>query len=131
MSGMHLVGPYMTTTKYNRKKSSKKTARQLEAERQHQEFLKKMGVDDESLKKKLPQDHKGRRKGINDIPNYRSTKPEVSLSNKVAEHGAAVEPKEYSGERQLIGIATMHKSNMVPIFADKKQDAIDIAWMRR
>lgn len=131
MSGMHLVGPYMTTTKYNRKKSSKKTARQLEAERQHQEFLKKMGVDDESLKKKLPQDHKGRRKGINDIPNYRSTKPEVSLSNKVAEHGAAVEPKEYSGERQLIGIATMHKSNMVPIFADKKQDAIDIARMRR
>lgn len=129
---MHLVGPYMTTTQYNRKKkSAKKTARQLEAERQHQEFLKKMGVDDESLKKKLPQDHKGRRKGINDIPDYRSTKPEVNLSNKVAEHGAAVEPKEYSGERQLIGIATMHKSNMVPIFADKKQDAIDIARMRR
>jgi len=129
---MHLVGPYMTTTQYNRKKkSAKKTARQLEAERQHQEFLKKMGVDDESLKKRLPQDHKGRRKGINDIPDYRSTKPEVNLSNKVAEHGAAVEPKEYSGERQLIGIATMHKSNMVPIFADKKQDAIDIARMRR
>ena len=129
---MHLVGPYMTTTQHNRKKKSvKKTARQLEAERQHQEFLKKMGVDDESLKKKLPHDHKGRRKGINDIPNYRSTKPEVNLSNKVAEHGAAVEPKEYSGERQLIGIATMHKSNMVPIFADKKQDAIDIARMRR
>jgi len=35
----------------------------------------------------------------------------------------------YSGERKLIGIATMHKSNMVPVFA--KSDAEDIARMRR
>lgn len=128
---MHMVGPHMTTTKYNRKKPTKKTPRQLEAEARHQEFLKKMGVDDESLKRKLSYDHKGRRKGINEIPDYKSTKPQTVLSNKVAAHGAAVEPKEYSGERQLIGIATMHKSNLVPVFADKKQDAIDIARMRR
>jgi hypothetical protein len=37
----------------------------------------------------------------------------------------------YSGERTLLGVATMHKSNMVPIFADKKDDAVDIAQMRR
>ena len=37
----------------------------------------------------------------------------------------------YSGERQLLGIATMHKSNMVPIFADNKHEAIEIARMRR
>ena len=37
----------------------------------------------------------------------------------------------YSGERQLLGIATMHKSNMVPIFADNKEEAIEIARMRR
>ena len=37
----------------------------------------------------------------------------------------------YSGERQLLGIATMHKSNLVPIFADKKEDAKDVASMRR
>jgi hypothetical protein len=30
-----------------------------------------------------------------------------------------------------LGIATMHKSNMVPVFADKKEDAVDIANMRR
>jgi len=128
---MQMVGPYMTTTQYHRKQKLTKNKKILAAQAEHAAWLKKMGVDDESLKKKLPHDHKGRRKGINDIPNYRATKPEVNLSNKVAEHGAAVEPKEYSGERQLLGIATMHKSNMVPVFVDKKQDAIDIAQMRR
>jgi hypothetical protein len=37
----------------------------------------------------------------------------------------------YTGEQKLLGIATMHKSNMVPIFEDNKQMAIEIARMRR
>jgi hypothetical protein len=46
------------------------------------------------------------------------------------------EPMQYTGERRLIGIATMHKSNMVPIFADDddttgKKQATEIATMRR
>ena len=32
---------------------------------------------------------------------------------------------------QLLGIATMHKSNMVPVFADNKEEAKEIAQMRR
>jgi hypothetical protein len=39
------------------------------------------------------------------------------------------EQQTYSGERKLIGIATMHKSNMVPVFDE--QSAKDIAKMRR
>lgn len=39
------------------------------------------------------------------------------------------ESRVYSGERQLLGIATLHKSNAVPVFA--RQDAEDIAKMRR
>jgi hypothetical protein len=39
------------------------------------------------------------------------------------------EPKQYSGERKLLGIATMHKSNMVPVF--DAESAKDIAQMRR
>lgn len=35
----------------------------------------------------------------------------------------------YSGDRKLLGIATMHKSCLQPVFS--KQDAIDIARMRR
>lgn len=46
------------------------------------------------------------------------------------------EPLQYTGERRLIGIATMHKSNMVPVFADDddktgKKQATEIAQMRR
>jgi len=36
--------------------------------------------------------------------------------------------KQYTGTR-LIGIATMHKSNLVPIFSS--EEAIDVARMRR
>jgi hypothetical protein len=47
------------------------------------------------------------------------------------------EPMQYTGERKLVGIATMHKSNMVPVFADDEDDksgrkaATEIATMRR
>jgi len=46
------------------------------------------------------------------------------------------DPLQYTGERKLVGIATMHKSNLVPIFADDddktgKKQATEIATMRR
>ena len=46
------------------------------------------------------------------------------------------ESMKYTGERKLIGIATLHKSNMVPVFADDddktgKKQATEIAQMRR
>ena len=46
------------------------------------------------------------------------------------------ESLQYTGERKLVGIATMHKSNMVPIFADDEdktgsKQATEIATMRR
>lgn len=123
---MHLVGPYMTTTKYNSKKSNrKKTERQLKAEADHDKFLRKQGVHPDQLATK------GKRDSIHDIPDYRSNKETIPLSNKIAGHGPAKESLTYSGERHLLGIATMHKSNMVPIFADRKEDAKDIASMRR
>ena len=42
----------------------------------------------------------------------------------------------YTGERKLIGIAMMHKSNLVPVFADEddktgRKAATEIATMRR
>lgn len=43
----------------------------------------------------------------------------VPLGNKIpVSGGKKQEPIFYSGERKLIGIATMHKSNQVPVFAD-------------
>jgi hypothetical protein len=123
---MHLMGPYMTTTKYNSKKSNrKKTAKQLKAEAEHDKFLRKQGVHPDQLAAKK------KRQDLNSIPDYKANKPDVELSNKIAGHGPARESNTYSGERQLLGIATMHKSNMVPVFADRKEDAKDISSMRR
>lgn len=122
---MHLVGPYLTTTKYNSKKKTSNSKKLETAKAEHEAWLKKMGVG----KTTLPTNKKGQRAGIYDIPDY-STGPRMT-SDRVAGHGPAKEPMVYSGERQLLGVATMHKSNMVPIFADKKTDAVDIAQMRR
>ena len=45
------------------------------------------------------------------------------------------EPMRYTGERKLLGIAVMHKSNLVPVFeeevGEKGQYAKDLARMRR
>ena len=46
------------------------------------------------------------------------------------------EPMHYTGERKLVGIAMMHKSNLVPVFADDddktgRKQATEISQMRR
>ena len=127
---MHLVGPALTTTRYNKKKKKVTNKRLLDAQARHEEWLKSQGLDDKTLASKLPKNKKGKRTGIYEIPDY-TVESKVKLSNTVAGHGPAKEQMVYSGERQLLGVATMHKSNLVPIFADKKEDAKDIAQMRR
>jgi hypothetical protein len=57
--------------------------------------------------------------------------PSLKTSNVIPGYAAKKETQVYSGERQLLGVATMHKSNMVPIFADNKEEAKEIAQMRR
>lgn len=42
---------------------------------------------------------------------------------------AAPERKEYTGSKKLLGVATMHKSNLCPVWSE--QEAKDIANMRR
>jgi len=115
---MSLVGPYLTTTRYNRKQKKSKNKRLQKAQAEHEQWLASMGVG------------KSKAQHTNEIPDYK-TRDTAPLSNNIAGHGPAKESMVYSGERRLLGIATMHKSNMVPVFADKKQDAKDIAAMRR
>ena len=67
---MHLVGPYMTTTKYNRKQKASKNKRLAQAKAEHEAWLQSMGVG----KTKLPTNAKGERVGIYSIPDY-STGP--------------------------------------------------------
>ena len=81
-----------------------------------------------------------RNKVEKEFKTYAPTKPYVrnttqyrslTTSNVIPGACAKKETQVYSGERQLLGIATMHKSNMVPVFADNKEEAIEIAQMRR
>jgi hypothetical protein len=115
---MQLVGPYMTTTRYNLKQKQSKSKKLQKAQAEHEQWLVKMGVG------------KSKAQHTNEIPNYK-TSDTVPLGNNIAGHGPQKESMVYSGERQLLGIATMHKSNMVPVFADRKEDAKDISSMRR
>jgi hypothetical protein len=116
---MSLVGPYLTTTNYKKRKQKGLTKRDRQAKIEHEQWLAKMGITD-----KPKQDYRA------PMPDYK-TRDTAPLSNNIAGHGPAKESMVYSGERRLLGIATMHKSNMVPVFADKKEDAKDIAAMRR
>ena len=112
---MHLVRG-MTSLNTRKQKPNKKSKRLLEAEAEHQIFLNRMGV------KKKTVDYRY------DIPDYK-TGPRVT-SDRVAGNGTKREALKYTGN-ELLGCATMHKSNCVPIRKDNKEEAINIANMRR
>ena len=124
---MHLVGPYMTTTKYNRKKKTGNNKRLQQAQAEHEAWLESMGVGKKQLDAKL-YDQYGKRKSVNNIPDY-NTGPRVT-SDRVAGHGAAKERIQYTGD-EIAGIVVTHKSNLMPVRKDNKQAAIDAATMRR
>jgi hypothetical protein len=128
---MHLVGPYMTTTKYSRKKSKNKSVSQkeLKARQEHDKYLIKMGAHPNQLKDKLPTNAKGQRIGIYTIPNYKQHQGTLSCSNSVTGSTAKKHENFYTGD-ELAGIGMLHKSNMVPVRKDSN-DAKEIARMRR
>jgi hypothetical protein len=70
-------------------------------------------------------------------PVRRETENIPSLSSKESFAPATKkESMQYTGERKLVGIAMMHKSNLVPVFADEddttgSKQATEIAQMRR
>ena len=124
---MHLVGPYMTTTQYSRKKKPTKNKRQLAAQAGHDKWLKKMGAHPDQIAKKK---EKYANSSVLSIPDYSTSGNSIPTSDVIP--GGSTAPQErqvYSGERRLLGVAVMHKSNMVPVFDSK--DAKDIAKMRR
>ena len=130
---MHLVGPYLTTTNYKKRKnikfkSAEHKAKYMAEQEAWAKLLKKHNVDPASLAK---------RKAKPDawVPQPKVQTREIAeVSSSKVDHGivpgtcAKPTPKVYTGTK-LIGIATMHKSNMVPVF--KMEDAQDIARMRR
>ena len=125
---MHLCKPYMTTTRYKNKSRRNASQRQLDAEARHQKWLEKNGLDNASLRKKLPYDAKGRRLGVYQPTDLKEGVRVGQSESKAAGNGHAKDTYVYTGTL-IKGIATMHKSNAVPVIS--KEDAINIANMRR
>jgi len=137
---MHLVGPYMTTTNYKKKKQKPRTkAQQAQFEQSHREYnksMKRMGCHDQMMSLEdydlyTRGLYKPKLKGVYVAPESKSYQRETpnipSLGNGV---GVATkkESQKYTGTL-IKGIATMHKSNAIPIL--NKEQAIEVSNMRR
>ena len=61
-------------------------------------------------------------------PPGRTTSRDIPSRDTGGNHSTAREQKVYTGTK-VLGIATMHKSNAVPVFAE--EEAIEISRMRR
>jgi hypothetical protein len=120
---MALLPPMYTTNALERRTHGKKRKSKslLEAEAKHARFLKRMGVGDLQRKIEVP------------VPEPAYVRPSPAVPSLDSRSGTTAKPapKVYRGERKLLGVATMHKSNMVPVFADKPEEAAEIAKMRR
>ena len=71
----------------------------------------------------------GKKKSPFKIPSYKCHS-DIATSDEVPANGSKKEASKYTGD-ELLGIATMHKSNPVPIRKDSKDAAKDVARMRR
>lgn len=120
---MHLLPIFVTTTS-TRKRRSKLTSKAAVKLDAHERWVEKMTKGAKADKKTLD---KAWRAEYNE--SMMVDRSAFKKSGMVPGTFGRPEEKVYSGELKLLGIATMHKSNMVPVFA--KQDAEDIARMRR
>jgi hypothetical protein len=129
---MHLEGPWLSTT--GKKKGKKKFAsaeharKSRELDESWKELQKRWAVEIEDKK---------RTRGLSapslsssyslTIPEGRNTTAHIKSVDTGG--NATLKPaKVYTGTK-VKGIATMHKSNAVPVFSD--EEAVDIARMRR
>ena len=127
---MHLCGPALTTTGKKRGKfkfrnaEEARKARELDSE--WKELLKRQGVEQEERK---------RRRAMAAEPLVYKLETPVGRTNThhipsrdTGGTASLAAPKVYTGTK-VKGIATMHKSNAVPVFSD--EEAVDISRMRR
>ena len=121
MSGMHLLPVYYSTTNTRKHKQKKKSKSLLEAEQQHNKFLKKMGIGTRSS---VGVEQRSSKPWVTGSSPVESAKPKVVYDSSMAKK----EEKVYTGT-EIIGIAQMHKSNAVPVRG--KKQATEIANMRR
>ena len=76
---MHLMGPYMTTTRYNSKSKRSKSVRAVEAAAKHDDWLRKRGLHPEQ--RDLQTAYRG--KYVNNLPDLSSDRDLPELSNGI------------------------------------------------
>ena len=143
---MSLVGPYLTTTNYKKRKAKKITDNQRlkleQAWRAHNKQMRRINCHSsqyDTLEEYIAYtrgEYKPKKKTTTKSDQYTST-PSVNYRSTahIPSHGDGVgtapkkEHPKYTGDL-IVGIATMHKSNAVPVMRGTTQ-AKDISAMRR
>ena len=129
---MHLLPPmYSTTGKKKGKKkfaSSEAKRKSEQLDKEWKELLKRQGIEQEEKKRKRALSAESLTSVYSlKIPEGRNTTAHIK-SVDTGGNATLAPAKVYTGTK-VKGIATMHKSNAVPIFSDEQ--AVDIARMRR
>lgn len=130
---MHLVGPELTTT--GKKKGKKKFAsaeharKARELDESWKELQKKWGVEAEEKKRNRAIAAPSLSSSYSlKIPEGRDTTAHIKSRDTGGGNATLAPAKVYTGTK-VKGIATMHKSNAVPVFSD--EEAVEISKMRR
>ena len=129
---MHLEGPWLSTT------GKKKTKRKF-ASAEHAKKARELDESWKALQKKweVEIEDKKKKRALSAAPLNSVYSLKIPEGRNTTAHLKSVDtggnatlkpPKVYTGDK-VKGIATMHKSNAVPVFSDEQ--AVDISRMRR
>jgi hypothetical protein len=129
---MHLEGPWLSTTgkkKGKQKFASAEHARKAREQAESWEALQKkwaVEADDKKRKRAMSADTLSSSYSLK-IPEGRNTT--AHIKSRDTGGNAVLKPSPVYTGTKVKGIATMHKSNAVPVFSD--EEAVDISKMRR
>jgi len=130
---MHLLPPmYSTTGKKKGKKkfaSAEQARKARELDESWKELQKRWGIEQETKKRARAMTAPSLSSVYSlSIPAGRNTTANIKSLGTNDGVATLSAPKVYTGDK-VKGIATMHKSNAVPVFSDEQ--AVDISRMRR
>jgi hypothetical protein len=130
---MHLEGPWLSTTgkKRGKKKfaSAEHARKARELDESWKELLKRQGLEQEDKKRNRAMKAPSLSGSYSlKIPEGRNTTAHIKSRGDFTGNATLPPAKVYTGTK-VKGIATMHKSNAVPVFSD--EEAVDISKMRR
>lgn len=115
---MHLIRGMSSLNTKRRKTKRSPGWEKVQAE--HDAWLKARGVHPSQLKKD--------KVSVTNIPKYATSDSSVPTSDRIVAIKGKAKANEYSGD-YIVGLATMHKSNTVPIGKGDKPE--EYARMRR